>query len=193
MKKEIEVEKIMTAEEAALEDLKLAEKADAFLNMNISADIPWWEKEESEFLEEEENVSLTLEGNEVVGVLQENEDSEETLKEETVKVVDESFNYLQSQMIKEILKKHVEEANAYFYKEVSPKVDIVYSMLFMKEESLADAEYRSFKKHFRDEMFKISELISNPILKMEDLPEHIQHYVKNKITDYLRETLSLVE
>lgn len=193
MKKEIEVEKTMTAEEAALEDLKLAEKADAFLNMNISADIPWWEKEESEFLEEEENVSLTLEGNEVVGVLQENEDSEETLKEETVKVVDESFNYLQSQMIKEILKKHVEEANAYFYKEVSPKVDIVYSMLFMKEESLADAEYRSFKKHFRDEMFKISELISNPILKMEDLPEHIQHYVKNKITDYLRETLSLVE
>lgn len=193
MKKEIEVEKIMTAEEAALEDLKLAEKADAFLNMNISADIPWWEKEESEFLEEEENVSLTLEGNEVVGVLQENEDSEETSKEETVKVVDESFNYLQSQMIKEILKKHVEEANAYFYKEVSPKVDIVYSMLFMKEESLADAEYRSFKKHFRDEMFKISELISNPILKMEDLPEHIQHYVKNKITDYLRETLSLVE
>ena len=193
MKKEIEVEKIMTAEEAALEDLKLAEKADAFLNMNISADIPWWEKEESEFLEEEENVSLTLEGNEVVGVLQENEESEETLKEETVKVVDESFNYLQSQMIKEILKKHVEEANAYFYKEVSPKVDIVYSMLFMKEESLADAEYRSFKKHFRDEMFKISELISNPILKMEDLPEHIQHYVKNKITDYLRETLSLVE
>ena len=193
MKKEIEVEKIMTAEEAALEDLKLAEKADAFLNMNISADIPWWEKEESEFLEEEENVSLTLEGNEVVGVLQENEESEETLKEETVKVVDESFNYLQSQMIKEILKKHVEEANAYFYKEVSPKVDIVYSMLFMKEESLADAEYRSFKKHFRDEMFKISELISNPTLKMEDLPEHIQNYVKGKITDYLRETLSLVE
>ena len=193
MKKEIEVEKTMTAEEAALEDLKLAEKADAFLNMNISADIPWWEKEESEFLEEEENVSLTLEGNEVVGVLQENEDSEETLKEETVKVVDESFNYLQSQMIKEILKKHVEEANAYFYKEVSPKVDIVYSMLFMKEESLADAEYRSFKKHFRDEMFKISELISNPTLKMEDLPEHIQNYVKGKITDYLRETLSLVE
>lgn len=193
MKKEIEVEKIMTAEEAALEDLKLAEKADAFLNMNISADIPWWEKEESEFLEEEENVSLTLEGNEVVGVLQENEDSEETSKEETVKVVDESFNYLQSQMIKEILKKHVEEANAYFYKEVSPKVDIVYSMLFMKEESLADAEYRSFKKHFRDEMFKISELISNPTLKMEDLPEHIQNYVKGKITDYLRETLSLVE